>query len=179
MVERKNRTLEEIARTILCESQLSEYFWVETVNTACYILNRVLVRPILKKILYELQNNRKPNIIYFHVFDCRCFIHNNGKDNLHKFDAKSDEDIFLEYSTSSKTYWIFNKSSLIVEELIYVMFDESNSNKPKDKEDEEEINDKIEKLNLNENTNQDEPKKIKKKKLKKLKIIFKRLILVY
>ena len=54
VVERKNHTLEEMARTMLCENNLPRYFWAEVINTACYILNRVLIRPILKKTLYEL-----------------------------------------------------------------------------------------------------------------------------
>ena len=54
IVERKNRILEEMARTILCESNLSRYFWAEVFNTVCYILNYTLIRPILKKTSYEL-----------------------------------------------------------------------------------------------------------------------------
>nr|GFD25963.1 putative ribonuclease H-like domain-containing protein [Tanacetum cinerariifolium] len=41
--ERKNRTLIEAARTMLADSLLSIPFWAETVNTACYVQNRVLV----------------------------------------------------------------------------------------------------------------------------------------
>jgi len=48
-VERKNRSLEELARTMLSESSLPKYFWVDFVNTSCYVMNRVLIRPILKK----------------------------------------------------------------------------------------------------------------------------------
>ena len=69
---------------------------------------------------------RKPNIGYFHIFGCRCFILNNGKDSLGKFDVKSDKAIFLGYSTSSKAFRVFNKRSLVVEELIHVVFDETN-----------------------------------------------------
>ena len=73
-----------MARTILCESQLSKYFWTEAVNITCYILNRALIRPILRKPPYELWNNQKPNISYFHIFGCKYFIHNNGNKNLGK-----------------------------------------------------------------------------------------------
>jgi len=52
VVERKNRALEEIARTLLNETNLPKYFWADAVNTACYVLNRVLIRPILKKTPY-------------------------------------------------------------------------------------------------------------------------------
>ena len=112
---------------MLCEGHLSRYFWAKAINTACYILNRVLVRPILKKTSYELWKDRKPNISYFHVFGCRCFIHNNEKDNLGKFDSRTDEGIFLGYSTNFKAYRVFNKRTLIVEESIHVVFDELNT----------------------------------------------------
>ena len=79
---------------MLCERNLSRYFWAEAVNTTCYILNRVSTRPIIKKTPYEIWNERKSNIYYFHIFGCKCFILNNGKDNLEKFDAKSNEAIF-------------------------------------------------------------------------------------
>src|SRR3954465_14618795 len=41
VVERKNRTLQETARTMLIDSKLPKIFWAEAVNTSCYILNRV------------------------------------------------------------------------------------------------------------------------------------------
>nr|KYP36604.1 Retrovirus-related Pol polyprotein from transposon TNT 1-94 [Cajanus cajan] len=68
LVERKNRSLEELARTMLNDSKLHKYFWVETVNTACYTMNRALIRLILKKTPYELFNRRKPNISHLHIF---------------------------------------------------------------------------------------------------------------
>ena len=41
-------------------------------------------------------------------------------------DAKSDEAIFMGYALNSKAYRVFNKTSLIVEESIHVIFDETN-----------------------------------------------------
>ena len=49
MVERKNMTLKEMAHTLLYENNLPKYFWTEAINIACYILNRALIRPIIKK----------------------------------------------------------------------------------------------------------------------------------
>ena len=57
---------------------------------------------------------------------CQCFVLNNGKDNFGKFDSKSDEAIFLGFSPTSKTYHVFNKRTLIDEESIHIVFDESN-----------------------------------------------------
>jgi len=54
VVERKNKTLQEMARTMLNESNVEEYFWAEVINTSCYILNRVSIRKVLNKSPYEL-----------------------------------------------------------------------------------------------------------------------------
>ena len=51
----------------------------------------------------------------------------NTKDNLEKIDAKSDVGIFIGYSTSSKTFRVFNKRTMVVEESIHVIFYESNN----------------------------------------------------
>ena len=59
VVERKSRTIQVTARTMLNENNLPKYFWAQAVNTFCYILNRVLLRPILKKTPYELWKNKK------------------------------------------------------------------------------------------------------------------------
>ncbi|KAH9734288.1 Integrase catalytic domain-containing protein [Citrus sinensis] len=125
VVERKNRSIQEMTRIILNENSLPKYFWAEAVNTACYVLNRVLIRPNLNKTPYELWKNRKPNIGYFKVCGCKCFILNT-KDNLGKFNPKFDVGIFLGYSNSSKAYRVYNKRTLVVEEYMRVTFDESN-----------------------------------------------------
>jgi hypothetical protein len=62
VVERKNRTLEEMARTMLIENGLAKHYWAEAANTTNYVLNRCLIKPILKKTPYELFKGRKPNI---------------------------------------------------------------------------------------------------------------------
>jgi len=66
VVERKNKTLQEIARTMILENNLAKHFWAEAVNTTCYDQNRIYIRPILEKIT-----------CYFHQFGCTCYILNN------------------------------------------------------------------------------------------------------
>jgi len=126
VVERKNRSLEELARTILNDSALPKCFWVDVVSTSCYVMNRVLIWPILKKTSYELLNGRKLNVSHLKVFGCKCYILNNDKDNLGKFDAKSDKGIFLGYSLTSHAYRVYNKKLMTVEESIHVVFYETN-----------------------------------------------------
>ncbi|WJX51852.1 hypothetical protein P8452_38016 [Trifolium repens] len=112
VVERKNRSLQEMARTMMHENNLAKFFWAEAVNTACYIQNRIYIRPILNKTTYELFRGRKPNISYFHQFGCTCYILNN-KVHLKKFDSKACKGIFIGYS-ETKT----------VEESMHVKFDD-------------------------------------------------------
>ena len=69
---------------------------------------------------------RKPNVSYFRVFGCKCFVINT-KDNLGKFDAKSYEAISVGYSSTSEAYRVFNRSSLTIKESIHVKFEESNA----------------------------------------------------
>ena len=104
---------------MLNEHNLPKYFLAEAINTACYVL-----RSILKKTPYKLWKDRKPNISYFKVFRCKFFILNT-KDNLGKFDTKTDVGVILGYFISSKAYRIFNKRTLIIEESIHVTFDEN------------------------------------------------------
>ena len=99
-----------MARIMIFESGVLKGFWAEAVNTAYYIQNRVFLRPILKKTLYELWKGRKPNISYFYVFGSECFILNT-KDKLSKFDPNSDPEVFLEYSFVSKAYRVYNKKT--------------------------------------------------------------------
>ncbi|GJR60673.1 putative ribonuclease H-like domain-containing protein [Tanacetum coccineum] len=54
VAERKNMTLIEAARIMLADSLLLILFWAEAVNTACYVLNRVLVTKPHNKTPYEL-----------------------------------------------------------------------------------------------------------------------------
>ena len=82
-------------------------------------------RPGLEKTAYELLRDRKPSIAHLRCFGYKCFVHNNGKDNLGKFDPRSDEAIFVDYSMHSRAYKVYNKRTMKIEESIHVPFDES------------------------------------------------------
>ncbi|GJV66803.1 retrovirus-related pol polyprotein from transposon TNT 1-94 [Tanacetum coccineum] len=159
VVERKNRTLQEMSRTMLNEQSLPQKFWCNAVDTSTYILNRILIRTILGKTPYEILRGRKPTLDYFRVFGSKCFILNT-KDYLTKFDPKSYEGVFLGYSQNSKAYIILNKHTRKIEESLNVTFDETpppskTSPLVDDDLDEEEAIREIEKKNL-ENVVEDE-----------------------
>ncbi|KAJ9564628.1 hypothetical protein OSB04_000594 [Centaurea solstitialis] len=109
VVERKNRTLVEAARTMLTFSKLPLHFWAEAVA--------------FMKTPYELVYNRPPSIKFFRVFGCECYV-KNDKDNLDKFSPKGDEGVFIGYAMDSPSYRVFNKKTRRVVESTNVDFEE-------------------------------------------------------
>jgi hypothetical protein len=125
VVERKNRTLIDMARTMLGEFKTPERFWSEAVNIACHAINRHYLHRLLKKTSYELLTGNKPNVSYFRVFGSKCYI--LVKKGRHsKFAPKAVEGFLLWYDSNTKAYRVFNKTSGLVEVSSDVVFDETN-----------------------------------------------------
>nr|CAE02852.1 OSJNBa0014F04.18 [Oryza sativa Japonica Group] len=125
VTERKNRTLIEMARTMLDEYKTSDRFWAEAVNTACHAINRLYLHYHLKRTPYELLTGNKPNVSYFHVFGSKCYILNK-KARSSNFAPQVDEGFLFGYGSNECAYRVFNKTSGIVEIARDVTFDETN-----------------------------------------------------
>jgi hypothetical protein len=137
VVERKNRTLIDMVRTMLGEFKAPERFWSEAVNTACHAINRLYLHCLLKKTSYELLTGNKPNVSYFRVFGSKCYI--LVKKGRHsKFAPKAVEGFLLGYDSNTKAYRVFNKSSGMVEVSSDVVFDETNGS-PREKVDLDDV----------------------------------------
>ncbi|GJY19163.1 putative ribonuclease H-like domain-containing protein [Tanacetum coccineum] len=89
VVERRNRTLVEAARTMLSASKLPLFFWAEAIATACYTQNRSIIIPTHEKMAYHIINDRKPSIKHLHIFGCTCYLTRDGE-NLDKMKEKGD-----------------------------------------------------------------------------------------
>jgi transposase InsO family protein len=125
VVERKNRTLLDMARTMLDEYKTPDRFWAEAINIACYSINRLYLHRILKKTSYELLTGKKPNVSYFRVFRSKCFILvKRGRKS--KFAPKAVEGFLLGYDSNTRAYKVFNKSTRLVEVSCDIVFDETN-----------------------------------------------------
>jgi transposase InsO family protein len=125
VVERKNCTLLDMARTMLDEYKTSDLFWSDAINTACHAINRLYLHKKLKKTSYELLTGNKPKVSYFRVFGCKYFILNK-RPKTSKFTPKVDEGILLGYGSNELAYCVFNKIMGRVEVMVDVTFDESN-----------------------------------------------------
>nr|GEY97627.1 integrase, catalytic region, zinc finger, CCHC-type, peptidase aspartic, catalytic [Tanacetum cinerariifolium] len=123
IVERRNRTLVEAARTMLSAAKVPLFFWAEAIATACFTQNRSLVIPRHEKTPYHIINDWKPSVKFFYIFGSICYIVRDGE-NLNKMKEKGDECIFVGYSNKSRAYRVFNKRTRVIMESIHVNFDE-------------------------------------------------------
>ncbi|GJV50239.1 retrovirus-related pol polyprotein from transposon TNT 1-94 [Tanacetum coccineum] len=123
VVKRKNRTLVEVARTMLIFSKAPWFLWAKAVATTCYTQNRSLIRRRHNKTPYELIHDRKPDLTYFHVFGALFYPTNDGKD-LGKLKPKADIGIFVSYAPTKKAYQIYNRRTRLIVEIVQVEFDE-------------------------------------------------------
>nr|GEV76449.1 Gag-Pol polyprotein [Tanacetum cinerariifolium] len=108
VVERKNRTLVEAARTMLIFSRTPLFLWAEVIATACFTQNRSIIYRPFNKTPYDLINGRKPDISFLHVFGALCYPKNDPED-IGKLGAKCDIGFFIGYSADSCAYKIYNR----------------------------------------------------------------------
>ncbi|WVZ75491.1 LOW QUALITY PROTEIN: hypothetical protein U9M48_023537 [Paspalum notatum var. saurae] len=121
VVECKNRTLVEMARTMLDEHRTPRCFWAEAVNTACYITNRIFLRAFLGKTSYELWFS---SVKHLRAFGCRCFVLKKAG-HLDKFESRCLDGIFLGYASSSRAFRVWILEAKQVVETCEVSFDET------------------------------------------------------
>jgi transposase InsO family protein len=97
VAESKNRTLIEMARTMLDQYKTSDRFWTEAVNMACHATNRLYLHKLLKKTSYELHTGNKPSVSYFRVFESKCYVLQK-RSRSSKFAPKVYESFLLGYN---------------------------------------------------------------------------------
>ncbi|GJY03248.1 retrovirus-related pol polyprotein from transposon TNT 1-94 [Tanacetum coccineum] len=103
VVERRNRTLVEAARTMLSASKLPLFFWAEAIATACYTQNRSIIIPTHEKTAYHIINDRKPSIKHLHIFGCTCYLTRDGE-NLDKLKEKGIRAFWLPQRQKASDY---------------------------------------------------------------------------
>ncbi|GJW79081.1 putative ribonuclease H-like domain-containing protein [Tanacetum coccineum] len=123
VVEQRNRTLVEAARTMLIFSKAPLFLWAKAVATACYTQNRSLIHTLHNKTPYELVHDKKLDLSFLRIFGTLCYPTNDSED-LGKLKAKADIGFFVGYTPNRKGYRIYNKRTRQIMETIHVTFDE-------------------------------------------------------
>nr|GEV59527.1 integrase, catalytic region, zinc finger, CCHC-type, peptidase aspartic, catalytic [Tanacetum cinerariifolium] len=123
VVERRNQTLVEAARTMLIFSRAPLFLWAEAIATACFTQNRFIIHRRFNKTPYELINGKKPDISFLYVFEALCYPKNDHED-IGKLGAKGDIGFFIGYSADSCAYRIYNRRKKKIIETMNVSFDE-------------------------------------------------------
>ncbi|GJR32937.1 retrovirus-related pol polyprotein from transposon TNT 1-94 [Tanacetum coccineum] len=123
VIERRNRTLIEAARTMLIYAKAPLFLWAEVVATACYTQNHSITRLCHGKTPYELLHDKPPDLSFFHVFGTLCYPTNDSA-NLGKLQPKANIGIFIGYAPTKKAFRIYNRRTKRIIETIHVDFDE-------------------------------------------------------
>ena len=106
VAERRNRTLKDMMRSMMCRSNLLEYLWGEAIKTANYILNRV-PNKFVSKAPFALWTSRKPSLTHFQVWGCPAEVGlYNPREK--KLDPRTIQCCFIGYPGHSKGYKFYN-----------------------------------------------------------------------
>nr|GEU80125.1 integrase, catalytic region, zinc finger, CCHC-type, peptidase aspartic, catalytic [Tanacetum cinerariifolium] len=123
VVERRNRMLIEVVRTMLIYARAPLFLWAEAVATACYTQNRSIIHLRHGKTPYELLHDKLLDLSFFHVFGALCYP-TNDSENLGKLQPKADIGIFIGYAPTKKAFRIYNRRTRQIIKTIHVDFDE-------------------------------------------------------
>jgi len=106
VAERANRTLVEMARTMMIHAGVGHSLWAEAINTAAYLRNRAETSALSDVTPFESWTGRKPYVSHLKIFGSKAIVLN--KSTKRKFSAKGEENILVGYSDASKGYRLFN-----------------------------------------------------------------------
>nr|GEZ19212.1 integrase, catalytic region, zinc finger, CCHC-type, peptidase aspartic, catalytic [Tanacetum cinerariifolium] len=120
VVERRNRTLIEAARTMLIYAQAPLFLWAEAVATACFTQNRSIIRLRHGKTPYELLHIKLPDLSFFHVFGALCYPTNDSEnlvippDHTDSTGSPSSTPVDQDAPSSSKSHSTIEIQSSVI-----------------------------------------------------------------
>ena len=130
VAERKNRTIMEMARSMLKGKNLPNEYWVEAVSCAIYILNRSPTKIVMDMVPQQAWSGKIHSVSHLKVFGCIAYAH-VPKETRSKLDDKSEKCIFVGYDEQSKAYRLFNpitKKIIVRRDVVFKEDESSNGN---------------------------------------------------
>ena len=107
VAERMNRMLMEKERSMLSSARIGQEFWVEAVETTCYLVNWSPTSALIDKNPQEVWTGKKPSIKHLNFFCCDAYVH-VPKEKRSKLDNKDEKCIFIGYKDGMKGYKLWN-----------------------------------------------------------------------
>ena len=110
LAKQMNKTLLEKTRAMLKIVDLAKLFWVETVNTACYVINQSPSTVINLKTPMEMWTGKPIDYSCLHVFGSPVYVMYNDQERS-KLDPKSRKCIFLGHADGVKGYRLWDPTA--------------------------------------------------------------------
>lgn len=123
VVERRNRTLMGMTRSILKGTECPNYLWGEAVRHSTYLINRVATRVLELKTPYEVLKGKKPNVSHIRIFGCVGYAKVDIP-HLKKLENRSRMLVHLGTEPGSKAYRMYDPTSRRIVVSRDVIFDE-------------------------------------------------------
>ena len=110
VAERMNRTLVEMARSMLQDQELGKELWAEAVATAAYLRARCPTKAVSHMTPEEAWSGQKPSISHLKIFGCEAYVLKT-ESSRSKLDAKSKRCTFVGYSQQSKAHRLWDNDA--------------------------------------------------------------------
>ena len=101
--ERRNRTLQDMVRSMMSLTTLPMSFWGYALESAARILNMVPTKKV-DKTPYEIWHGKVPNLSYLKVWGCEALV---KRDTPNKLEPRAIKCIFVGYPKETMGYYFY------------------------------------------------------------------------
>ncbi|GJU20580.1 putative RNA-directed DNA polymerase [Tanacetum coccineum] len=110
VAERRNRTLLDMVRSMMCRATLPISFWGYALETAAHILNLVPTKKV-SKTPFEMWKGKRPSLGHIKIWGCEVFVRREAQDKL---EARSEKCLFVGYPEESFGYLFYRPKDNVV-----------------------------------------------------------------
>ncbi|GJV68920.1 putative RNA-directed DNA polymerase [Tanacetum coccineum] len=110
VAERRNRTLLDMVRSMMCRATLPISFWGYALETAAHILNLVPTKKV-SKTPFEMWKGKRPSLGHIKIWGCEVFVRREAQDKL---EARSEKCLFIGYPEESFGYLFYKPKDNVV-----------------------------------------------------------------
>ena len=101
--ERRNRTLQDMVRSMMSQTTLPKSFWDYALESAARILNMVPTKKV-DKTPYEVWHGKAPKLSYLKVWGCEALVKRDTLTKPDKLEPRSIKCIFIGYPKETMGY---------------------------------------------------------------------------